>query len=113
MVITAILLLLLVSYLILFLFINHYVNSGQTNYVKQFQVDEPIAVVIAMRNEEDQILDCLHSLYQSAGLSRARARGERARSSCANTDVKIRNGPDGSAANGAIRLCSSPADAAP
>jgi len=69
-VITAILLLLLVSYLILFLFINHYVNSGQTNYVKQFQVDEPIAVVIAMRNEEDQILDCLHSLYQSAGLSR-------------------------------------------
>ena len=69
MVITAILLLLLVSYLILFLFIYHYVNSGQTNYVEQFQVDEPIAVVIAMRNEEDQILDCLKSLYKSSGLS--------------------------------------------
>lgn len=56
--------LLLTTYLGLFLFLHRFIVPIQSN-IEVDTVSDSIAVVIAMRNEEDQIVNCLESLNQS------------------------------------------------
>lgn len=67
---TALLILVLTTYFLLFLFLHRYIDLNPPR-AQGVSFDEPLAVVIAMRNEENNIIDCLKSINASEGFEHA------------------------------------------